>query len=938
MSLLEGLSHIVLTAKTFEEYDQCIKFYGSFGFQTVSQNTNTTPTEGLVNYLHLFGKPPIQNITLKIVLSPDATKKSPFLEEKDWRLEHALMNSVSSNIAGVEENLKSLNFSFQKYTYPGSDLSNSSQDELIHTEIYTHDPLNNLIVFTNKPVPFSKTIYTTSPKVTNSSDSFIQKSDDPTLPSLKSNKKRIGFLTSGGDAPGMNAAVRSIVRVATSRGCEAYAIFEGYEGLVTGGDMIKKFGWADVRGYLAIGGTLIGTARCSSFRQRSGRLSAALNLVKNGIDALIVCGGDGTLTGADILRQEWPGLVKELIDNGKLTTEEAAPYETLNIVGLVGSIDNDMTSTDITIGAVTSLHRICEAVDCISSTAASHSRAFVIEVMGRHCGWLALMAAISNDADFVFIPERPPSENWESEMCKIIKKHRLLGKRKTIIIVAEGAIDRKLEPIKSSYIKDILTGIGLDTRVTTLGHIQRGGRPCAYDRNLATIQGVEAVNAILQATPETPSPMIGLRGNKITCQPLMKAVELTHQVEVAISKKDFRRATDLRDPEFAEDYAAYVATTFVDNKDMLVPEHQRLRIGILHIGAPAGGMNPATRTAVRFALNRGHTPVAIYNGFSGLLEENVNELSWIDVDGWSSKGGSELGTNRSEPDFDMGMVAYQMQKQRFDALLFIGGFEAYHSLIKLYKAREKYPAFCIPMICIPATISNNVPGTDFSLGTDTSLNAIVDNCDALKQSASASRRRVFVVELHGGQCGYLTALSGLATGATSSYIPEEGISLKTLQNDVNHLRRRYKEDKKGNSSGRLILRNECVSDTYTTEVIANIFKTEGKGLYDSRTCILGHIQQGGAPSPVDRIRATRLAVKCLYFIEQYAFPSMSTEQTMQPKVYTNTKESASVIGVEGEKPVDDLLKDTDFKNRKSKKAWWIHLKDLVELLSKWEDP
>jgi 6-phosphofructokinase 1 len=173
-------------------------------------------------------------------------------------------------------------------------------------------------------------------------------------------------------------------------------------------------------------------------------------------------------------------------------------------------------------------------------------------------------------------------------------------------------------------------------------------------------------------------------------------------------------------------------------------------------------MNPATRAAVRYALNRGHTPIAIYNGFNGLLQDNLRELSWIDVDNWAAKGGSELGTNRNLPEIDKGMVAYQLQKHRINSLLVIGGFEAYTALIELNHSRNQYPAFCIPMICLPATISNNVPGTDFSLGSDTSLNSIVECCDAIKQSASASRRRVFVVEVHGGQSGYLAVMSGLA--------------------------------------------------------------------------------------------------------------------------------------------------------------------------------
>lgn len=243
-------------------------------------------------------------------------------------------------------------------------------------------------------------------------------------PPLPGKKRRIGVMTSGGDAPGMNGAVRAVVRMSIYQGCEAYGIYEGYEGLVQGGDLIKQMFWGDVRGWLSEGGTLIGTARCAAFRERPGRLRAAKNLVTNGVDALVICGGDGSLTGADILRAEWQGLLEELVQTKELSKEEVEPFKYLNIVGMVGSIDNDMSLTDATIGCYSSLTRICEAVDCIDATASSHQRAFVITVMGRHCGWLALMAGVSTGADFVFLPETPPGENWESQMCSIVSKVR----------------------------------------------------------------------------------------------------------------------------------------------------------------------------------------------------------------------------------------------------------------------------------------------------------------------------------------------------------------------------------------------------------------------------------------------------------------------------------------------------------------------------------
>lgn len=235
-------------------------------------------------------------------------------------------------------------------------------------------------------------------------------------------KKKIAVMTSGGDSPGMNAAVRAVVRMAIHMGCDAYCVYEGYEGLVQGGSFIKQMNWEDVRGWLSEGGTLIGTARCMAFYERAGRLTAAKNMVLNGIDALIICGGDGSLTGADKFRSEWPSLIEELITKGDLTNEQAAPYKHLNIVGMVGSIDNDLSGTDATIGCYSALARICEMVDYIEATAASHSRAFVIEVMGRHCGWLALMAGVATGADFVFIPERPREENWKEDMSRVVQR------------------------------------------------------------------------------------------------------------------------------------------------------------------------------------------------------------------------------------------------------------------------------------------------------------------------------------------------------------------------------------------------------------------------------------------------------------------------------------------------------------------------------------
>src|SRR2546425_1638977 len=294
---------------------------------------------------------------------------------------------------------------------------------------------------------------------------------------------RLAVLTSGGDAQGMNPAVRGVVRAALNRGAEIFAVYEGYQGLVDGGKNIRPVSWDDVSGILNRGGTVIGTARSMEFRQRDGRRRAVRNLIEAGIDRLVVIGGDGSLSGADLLREEWQSLIEELVTAGEIDRETADRHPALMIAGLVGSIDNDMIGTDMTIGADTALHRIIEALDAIGSTAESHQRSFVVEVMGRHSGYLALMSAIAGNAAYVLIPEWPAEPGWEKDMCDVLKNGRAAGRRNSIVIVAEGAHDSSNKPITSAYVHKVIEEqLGEDVRVTILGHVQRGGGPSAFDR------------------------------------------------------------------------------------------------------------------------------------------------------------------------------------------------------------------------------------------------------------------------------------------------------------------------------------------------------------------------------------------------------------------------------------------------------------------------
>ena len=237
--------------------------------------------------------------------------------------------------------------------------------------------------------------------------------------------RKLGILTSGGDAPGMNAAIRAAVRTALDVGVEPVAIREGFRGLVEGGSYFEPMNWDSVGGIMHKGGTVIGTARSDEFRTREGRLMAVRNLVVNGIDHLIVLGGDGSLTAADTLHREWTELLEDLVSQGAISREAADRHRVLSLAGLGASIDNDMAGTDMSIGADTALHRITEAVDAIGATAASHQRTFVVEVMGRHCGYLALMSGLATGADSVLIPEAPPAgETWQQILPRRLRAGR----------------------------------------------------------------------------------------------------------------------------------------------------------------------------------------------------------------------------------------------------------------------------------------------------------------------------------------------------------------------------------------------------------------------------------------------------------------------------------------------------------------------------------
>jgi 6-phosphofructokinase 1 len=717
----------------------------------------------------------------------------------------------------------------------------------------------------------------------------------------------------------MNAALRSAVRVALDLGIDIFGIFEGYRGMVEGGEMIKELNWDSVGGILQRGGTVIGTARSEEFRTREGRLRAASNLVNCGIDGLIVIGGDGSLTGASIFRNEWPELIQELIKSKKIPSDSAKKYPKLVIVGLPGSIDNDMYGTDMTIGADTALHRIVEAIDAITSTASSHQRSFVVEVMGRNCGYLAMMGALAAGADWLFIPEDPPDpETWKDEMCKSLKAGRDAGRRDSIVVLSEGACDRNGDPITSQEIKETLEDIlGEDTRITVLGHFQRGGSPSAFDRNLGTILGHAAVHKLRETNPDEEPQMIGMRGNRVVSSSMKECVEITQQIGNLAGENKYADVMELRGSGFRSTYSI-LHTFFQAGPKQIEKESPSYRIAVMHSGGPAPGMNTIVRAAVRWGIDQGHTLLGVNNGFPGLVRGDLKELGWMDVAGWVQRGGAELGTNRTEPsDGDFYSIAKTLEEHKIDGLLVVGGEAGYNSIYKMVTRTKEFRIFQMPIVCLPSTIDNDRPGSELSIGADTALNSIVLAVDQIKQSAVASRR-CFVVETMGGYCGYLTLMGGLATGAERVYLHEEGITLQDLQDDVDHLVTGFNQGKRLG----LMIRNERAHPVYTTDFMVRLFEVEGKELFDVRQAILGHLQQGGDPTPFDRIQGTRLGVRGIDFILEEIGKKVPQQVC---------------IGFEAGKiqftPMEDYSRLADSEFGRPTEQWWMDLRPIARVLA-----
>lgn len=319
---------------------------------------------------------------------------------------------------------------------------------------------------------------------------------------MNSEIKKIAVLTSGGDAPGMNAAIRAVVRSCAYHNLECIGVFRGLQGLIEGD--FKEMGPRSVKNIINRGGTLLKSARSKEFRTKEGRQIAYNNLVNAQIDAMVVIGGDGTFTGASVFNQEYD----------------------FPIVGIPGTIDNDINGTDFTIGYDTALNTVVEAIDKIRDTANSHNRLFLVEVMGRDAGDIALNAGIGAGAEEILIPEQNMGKD---RLVNSLRRSKKAGKSSSIVVVAEGDQIGKNILGLADYIRQNLDEY--EVKVTVLGHIQRGGSPSCYDRVLASRLGVGAVDALLEGKRDI---MIGISQNKIVQVPFEDAIKGDNEIDLEL--------------------------------------------------------------------------------------------------------------------------------------------------------------------------------------------------------------------------------------------------------------------------------------------------------------------------------------------------------------------------------------------------------------------
>ncbi|BFZ14943.1 hypothetical protein BsWGS_17982 [Bradybaena similaris] len=745
----------------------------------------------------------------------------------------------------------------------------------------------------------------------------------------------VAIVTAGDDTQGMNAAIRASARTGFYMGCRVSFIKQGFKGMVDGGDNFEDATWNSTSDIIGMGGTMLKSYKCPEFLERAGRLKAAKNLVNYGIQAIVAIGGDGTLKGLNILYNEWFSLLEELAEKGLVDKIKTHKCRHLKIVCILASITNEIANTDLTIGVNSALHRIVESIDAISSTSSSSQLAFVVQVMGGTSGYLALVSGLISDASMIFVPEWPPEGNWRDELCDKVKDDIYLGSEGILCITCDGAIDREGHPITPEEIRDTLQNrLNLNAKITILGHVQRGGNPTAIDRTIGSRMGVEAISCLKDIPEEDGPSVITIRGNTVVCYPMTDVIENTRKIEESLRERNFAELIRRRGKQLELHLNNY---TFMhnlrSNPVACVDIPGARKIGVVRLGRSTVNQCMVVRTIVAFCHHKSVVVLNFKNGFAGLADGEYNVLCWEKVKNWTSRQNVCLDSSvMNATEVGLERIAEQLENLGVSGLVLIGNFEAYKSLADIHEAKARYRGLCIPICMVPVTMINNIPGSVSTIGSDTTLNEIIQYCDKIKRVARDQNNRVFIIETMGQNCGYLPTLSAMCVGADAAYIKQEHFDLNTLLEDADHLR---SEILHGNTSVGLIICGERVDENYNTEFINRLFSEQGKGVYTCRANTIGHVQQGGLPSVMDRALAGAAGLKTGQWIFKH-LDKTSADNILK----SDRSESRTVLCCNRYKmtfvPISSLITETDFAQKLPTFMAWMKWRPIIRILARHE--
>jgi len=690
---------------------------------------------------------------------------------------------------------------------------------------------------------------------------------------------RIGVLTGGGDCPGLNAAIRAIVRRAVQYNYEVVGIKNGWAGLMGEAELVPLTA-RSVAGILPLGGTILGTSRTNPF-QRDPQVDVALENLqhgKNGAPPLIE--QLETYQTAYVQRHtqqvldniQRHGLDALIVLGGKDTLGVAEQFHRLGVpvVGLPKTMDNDLPETDYCIGFDSAVTRLMDALDDLHTTAMAHHRVIVVEAMGRDTGWVALEGGLAGGADYIVIPEVPCSI---ADVCARLQARHASGRTFSIVVVSEKASLNDV-PVRTVDLKDAFGHVRLDrrglgtavaeeierrtgfeTRTVVLGHLHRGGSPTVFDRVLATRLGVAAVDLVKNGDF---GQIAVFKANRIVPVPLA----------------DVAGKTRPADPELYD-----LASVFFGMRRRPTTSPIK-RLGVLTGGGDCPGLNAAIRAVARRAFEYGFEVLGIKNGWAGLLGQGETEiLTPQSVSGILHTGGTILGTSRTNPMKKpelMEQVRQNIQKLGLDALVAIGGDDTLSVATRLHQMG-------VPVVGVPKTMDNDIQDTDYTIGFDSAVTTVMEALDKLHTTAS-SHHRAMVVEVMGRDAGWVAVFGGLAGGADYILIPEAPARIADI---CAHLKQRAE---RGNVSSIVVISEGAKitdmaeeADLGPTDAFGHVRLDRrelgesvakaierGTGI-ESRTVVLGHLQRGGSPSVFDRLLATRVGVAAVDLVNAGRF-------------------------------------------------------------------